>query len=135
MKIRRPRRRQPLVPLTSFGDIAFQLIIFFVLASVFMKESHIRSRPPPSPDIDLLEPALVSVVLDEDGRLWVQGEECAFDALEPVVSSLLGERKDRRVYLKMDRARPYREFSRVLAALAQSEAELVLIGEKAGSAQ
>ncbi len=135
MKIARRRRRQPLLPLTSFGDIAFQLIIFFVLASVFMKEAHIKSRPPESPDIEILEQAPLSVVLDEQGRLWVQGEECALDALEPLVSSLLGDRKDRRVYLKMDRDRRYREFGRVLAALAQSEAELVLIGEKTGSGQ
>lgn len=132
MKIKRPVRRMPFVPTASFGDIAFLLIIFFMVASVFMKESSIKIKPAESPDIDKVKSVPISVIMDAEGLIWVQGEQCHKDALEPAVSGLLHNKMDKQVLVKIDRTRKQKEFGQVLMALSQAGADIVLVGEKRG---
>ena len=73
--IRRRRRIPVVVPVASMGDIAFLLIIFFMLTSNFMKNRAIELEDARSPDIDVLKKTQVTVTLDEDNFLRLQGEE------------------------------------------------------------
>jgi biopolymer transport protein ExbD len=123
MKIARPRRRMVFVPTASFGDIAFLLIIFFMVASVFMKEANIKVKPAESPDIDKVKNPPVSIIIDTDGKIWLQGQEYAKDALEPEVSALLLDRTDKQ---------QQKEFGQVLKALSNAGAEIILVGDKKG---
>lgn len=132
MKIKRLVRRMPFVPTASFGDIAFLLIIFFMVASVFMKESSIKIKPAASPDIDKVKSVPLSVIIDSDGKIWLQGDEYSKDALEPELSAALRDKPDKQVYLKVDRERKQKEFGPVLMALSNAGAEIVLVGEKRG---
>jgi biopolymer transport protein ExbD len=132
MKIARPRRRMVFVPTASFGDIAFLLIIFFMVASVFMKEANIKVKPAESPDIDKVKNPPVSIIIDTDGKIWLQGQEYAKDALEPEVSALLLDRTDKQVMLKVDRKQQQKEFGQVLKALSNAGAEIILVGDKKG---
>jgi biopolymer transport protein ExbD len=132
MKIKRPRRRMPFVPTASFGDIAFLLIIFFMVASVFMKEANIKVKPAVSPDIEKVSNPPVSVILDSDGKVWLQGEEYAKDALEAELTALLHEKTDKQVLLKVDRSQKQKDFGLVLKALSNAGAEITLVGEKKG---
>ncbi len=132
MKIKRPVRRMPFVPTASFGDIAFLLIIFFMVASVFMKESSIKIKPAVSADIDKVKSVPISVIIDSDGKIWLQGEEYAKDALESELTAVLRDKTDKEVYLKVDRGRKQKEFGQVLMALSNAGAEIVLVGEKRG---
>jgi len=129
MKLKRRSMKKALVPLTSFGDIAFLLIIFFMVASVFMREQHISATQAKSPDIELLE-MTTSVVLDEDGNLWLDGKSCPKPALESQISISLAAKDDKRVLLKVDRGLRQKDFGEVIAALADAGAEILLLGEK-----
>jgi biopolymer transport protein ExbD len=132
MKIKRPVRRMSFVPTASFGDIAFLLIIFFMVASVFMKEANIKIKPATSEDIDKVKTTPVSLVVDTEGKCWLQGEEFARDALEPELSVLLHDRLDKKVLLKVDKGQKQKDFGPVIKALSSAGAEIVLVGEKRG---
>ncbi len=132
MKIKRPVRRLPFVPTASFGDIAFLLIIFFMVASVFMKESSIKVKSAVSSDIDKVKAPPISVILDAEGKIWLQGQSYSQDALEPELSILLRDKPDKEVFLKVDRGQKQKEFGQVLMALSEAGAEIVLVGEKRG---
>lgn len=129
MKLKRRSRKSAMVPLTSFGDIAFLLIIFFMVASVFMREQHISVTEAKSPDIDLVEMA-VSVVIDEDGNVWIDGQGCPKPALESQLSIVLAAKGDNRVLLKVDKDLRQSDFGDVIAQLASAGAEILLLGEK-----
>jgi len=129
MKLKRRSMKKALVPLTSFGDIAFLLIIFFMVASVFMREQHINVTEAKSPDLDLLE-MVISVVLDEDGNLWIDGKSCPKPALESQLSILLAAKEDKRVLLKVDHRLRQKDFGDVIGRLAQAGADILLLGEK-----
>ena len=74
----RTRRRVNIyVPTASMGDIAFLLIIFFMLTSKFMQESHVVYKEAESPDIVTVDDTSFSVIVDEKGAIWLQGQPCS----------------------------------------------------------
>lgn len=119
-----------LIPIASMGDIAFLLIIFFMLASNFIKEAHVDLKEATSPDIDSLEEVKVSVSVDKEGQTWLQGKPCPVDALEGGVSVLLKESEKKTVMLKVDRELKQEVYGPVLMALSKAGAEIALIGIK-----
>ena len=132
MKLRRKKRKIPVVPVTSFGDIAFLLIIFFMIASVFMTEGHIKVKLARSSDIEKEKSVSVSLVLDKNGKLWLQGQQCHKEMVESYVKSLLENSEEKEVMLKIDRDQVQRDFGGILMALGDAGADIILLGEKEG---
>ena len=126
--IRRKHRPQPFIPLASMGDIAFLLIIFFMLTSNFIKEAHVKIDPARSPDIDRLKESGISVSVDEDGETWLQGTPCSVGFLRRGVEALLEDRDEKVVMLKIDRNVPQDTFGEVFLELSKAGAELALVG-------
>ncbi len=132
MKLRKPKRKMPMVPVASMGDIAFLLIIFFVLVANFAKEKGIRYNPAKAPDIEKLDKSIrLSVVLDEEGNAWFQGEPIDIKALEGAVRAEAQDLpQERRVaMLKVDRDLPHETYSAVIMALSKAEVEIALVGD------
>ena len=131
MKMPRRPRAKVRVPLTSIGDIAFLLIIFFLVTSNFVKEAQIKNiEEARSIDIDDMEAARVSVVVDGDGELWLQGKPCHVEMLESAVSAMLDGREDKLVMLRIDRRLTQDVYGDVFMALSDVGAEIALVGEK-----
>jgi len=126
--IRRKRRPQPFVPLASMGDIAFLLIIFFMLSATIMKDANIKLNPAASSDLEKLEQAQVSVSLDVDGVLRLQGNEMTPKTLETTVENMLAGRDDRDVKLRIDRDLPTQSYLPVIEALSRAGATLQVTG-------
>ena len=136
MRKRRRRRKMLPVPVTSMGDIAFQLIIFFMLASNFMREANIRYERPTAPDIDRVEGGL-SVVIDEDGAMFVQGLEVGGeqDIEARVTEWIADQEKDggeakRIVLLRCDKEIDHAVFGPVVEAITKAGGQPALVGEK-----
>jgi biopolymer transport protein ExbD len=131
MMIKRKRRKMPMaVSVASMGDIAFLLIIFFILASNFAKEAHIDLDTAKSPDIEKIERSQVSVVVDKDGQLWLQGEPCPIDLLDRGVRALLEDQDNKVVMLTVHRELPHDVYGAVFLKLSEAGAEIALVGEK-----
>lgn len=131
MMIKRKRRKMPMaVSVASMGDIAFLLIIFFILASNFAKEAHIDFDPAKSPDIEKMERSQVSVTVDKDGQVWLQGEECPVDLLDGGVEALLDGQDNRVVMLTIHRELPHDIYGDVFLKLSEAGAEIALVGVK-----
>ncbi len=127
---RRSHRMSALVPVAAMGDIAFLLIIFFVLTTNFIKEGHVRVAPPKAVDIDYVDESPVSVVMDEDGNLWLQGAQCSIDILQTGVEAALQGSKKKEVMLKIDKDLQEQDFQPVLMALSKAGATIKLTGDK-----
>ena len=131
MKLERKKNRIPiLVPIASMGDIAFLLIIFFLLTSNFIKEKHVKIEQAAAPDIEELEQASVSVTIDGEGEVWLQGSPCPVEILRVGVEALLEGKPDRLVMLKVDKSVPQESFGNVILELSKAGAELALVGER-----
>ena len=130
MKLRRRARLETLVPIASMGDIAFLLIIFFMLAAN-IKESKIQYSPPKSEDLARFDKTtMISVTMDEDGVLYLQGKMIAVESLEGEIAGLIEGKQEKSVRLKIDRKIPAEKFRPVLMALSKAGAKLDMVGEK-----
>jgi biopolymer transport protein ExbD len=130
MAVRRRRRVPLLIPFASIGDIVFLLIIFFVLTSNFIQEAHVKLTHAASVDISKMKQGTVTVSLDRDGTLWLQGQEVAVEGLEYEVAALLETKEDKLVVLKVDKDLPHELYGPVFRALSGAGAEIGLLGEK-----
>lgn len=127
-----PRKKfDAALPTMAMGDIAFLLLIFFVILARASDDSHLVWRP--SEEI-MLEPAgqpLASVVIDQDQRIFLNGGEVTVDRLADSVEPLLGDTETgrRTVHLKVDREVEAEIFEPVIEALSQAGSDLVHILE------
>jgi biopolymer transport protein ExbD len=131
MKLKKKKRKVSiLVPIASMGDIAFLLIIFFMLTSNFMKESKVELEEAESVDIEILKETSISVAVDEDAVIWVQGRECSVDELKANVEDYMAGQNKNTVMLKIDKDLNHEQYGKVLMELSKAGAEIALIGKQ-----
>jgi biopolymer transport protein ExbD len=115
------------LPTASMGDIAFLLIIFFMLASNFMKTANVKAEDPVSADVEKQDAPQVTVVLDEDGTVWLQGVAIGITELAGGVQAAVGDHRERPVHVRRHRT----HFLPVIEALSEAGVRMVLAGEQA----
>lgn len=134
MKLHRRKKMGIGVPTTSMGDIAFLLIIFFMVCSNFAKEARIAYEPPKAVDVDSVENAPTSVVVDEIGEIYLNGKLVAdAQSVESLIESfLVGKTVDeeRMVLFKCDRGIEKRAFEPILEAITRAGGLVVAVGDK-----
>ena len=131
MKIARKKKKNLImVPVASMGDIAFLLIIFFMLTSNFMKEANIKLDEAQAPDIEELKDSQLSVSVDEEGKIYVQGKEVPLDNLQAEIEEYIADRDDKTVMLKIDKKLKQEQFGDIFIKLSKSGAEIALVGIK-----
>ncbi len=116
------------IPIVNIGDIAFLLIIFFILTSTFMRESYIKLKPPASPDVQRVKDSPVSVSVDNKGQIWLQGTECQLTSLESGLNALLQDKTDKIVMLKIDKGLVQSQFGPVMVAISNVGGDVMLVG-------
>lgn len=129
--IKRRKKSLPIIPTASMGDIAFLLIIFFMLASNFMKSANVKAEEPASPDVEQQEPALVSVIYDQEGKLWLQGVEIGMSELAGGVQVAVGDDRKLPVHVKIDKASTGVDFLPVIRSLSEAGVRIMLTGARA----
>lgn len=130
MAIRRRRKPSLVLPLSSMGDIAFLLIIFFMLASNFMKTNKVELENPGSPDIDQQESPKTSVTMDKDGKVWYEGAQVQPHEVTDALKALAAKDRNHPVHVSIDKALTRKQFMPLIEAISESGAKLILIGEK-----
>ena len=128
--IRRQKRLASGIPVAAMSDIAFLLVIFFMVTSNFIKERHVKLAPPSSSDIQRIKQSQVSVAVDNNGKLWLQGKACPPNVLTSAVSAMLADKKDKLVTLKVDKNLTEKDFYPTLMALSDAGAQIALVGTK-----
>jgi len=127
------RKRGVAVPLASMGDIAFLLIIFFMVCSNFIKEARVELEPPSHPDVEQLKESMVSVSIDFAGITYLNGQEVGgAEAIEWGVNALIqgaSTPEGRTVMFKCDRNVDRGVYEPVLDAIAKAGGLIAAIGE------
>ncbi len=131
---KRRRRAKIIIPVASMADIAFQLIIFFMICSTFARQAGIPVRPPTAPNIERLRESNTVVSIDGQGQIYVQGRRVP-DArsAETELAELLRNARTaeaRTVLFRCDRAVGREVFEPVLDAIARGGGIIAAIGER-----
>lgn len=128
MTVRRRKKARMMIPLASMGDIAFLLIIFFMLVSTFMKDT-MEYDPATGADLRDLPSPEISVVLDQDARLWLQGVEAGVGQLAGAVETLVGQRRrETPVHLTVHKDLMRPDYMPVIEALSEAGVRVLMVG-------
>ncbi|MBM4074254.1 MAG: biopolymer transporter ExbD [Planctomycetes bacterium] len=131
MKIaRRPLKSE--IPSMAMGDIAFNLLIFFVILAKSQDDSHLEWAPASARNLQTSGQSIVSVLVDKDNRLHLNGKEIGVSDLSGRIERLLGSRPmgERTVLLKIHKETLAQRFEPVIEAISQAGGELVHVVEE-----
>ena len=127
------RRRIP-VPIASMGDIAFLLIIFFMLLSEFAKDKDLQMVLPLSERVEKPEKsAAARVAIDAEAEIYLDGQRV--DSAKDVewgIRALLNDSvtdDQRHVQFKCDSSLTKDKFEPVLKAIAEGGGIVDAVGE------
>ena len=135
MKRKRKRKGPIMMPIVSMGDIAFLLIIFFMVCSNFVKESNIEYKQPTAEDLDPVDKSGLSVAVDKDGEIYLDGKPVTgSEKLKSDLEKLLADKeqedvKGRSVLFKCDNRLPRDDFQPVLEAIVGAGGIVVAVGD------
>ena len=130
MAIRRSKKPSLVLPLSSMGDIAFLLIIFFMLASNFMQTANVEMEEPTSSTLEQQEAAKQSVTMDRDGIIWFQGQQVGANEIADLLKPLVEADKELAVHVSIDKGLTHKDFNPLIQAVSESGAKLILTGQR-----
>lgn len=131
----RKKRKTIPVPVASMGDIAFLLIIFFLVCSEATKDnSNVKVDPPSSEHVEQTKASIVArIAIDESGVIYFDGSRVddAKDVEWGVRALLTNTVSDdqRHVQFKCDKSLPKETFEPVLQAIASAGGIIEAVGE------
>ncbi len=113
------------VDISPLIDVVFLLLIFFIVTTVFVKETGVEiSKPRAASSQDLDKQAILLAVTSE-GRVWHGGREIGVDGVRAVVSALLEENEATPVIIRSDENAATGATVRVIDAAKLAGAESV----------
>ena len=132
---RKKKRRTPTVPIASMGDIAFLLIIFFLLLSDFNKDPDLNIELPESAEVEKTEKTVVArVAIDKEQMIYVDGAKVQSPKdVEWQIKTLLTNTvtdDQRHVQFKCDAKVGKEVFEPVLKAIAEAGGIIEAVGTK-----
>ena len=129
MAIRRRKKPSLVLPLSSMGDIAFLLIIFFMLASNFMKTANVDMEEPLASGLEQQEAAKQSVTMDREGVIWFQGQQVGANEIADLLKPLVEADKELAVHVSIHKGLAHKDFNPLIQAVSESGAKLILTGQ------
>ena len=134
MKRRKKRKTIP-IPVASMGDIAFLLIIFFLVCSEASKDNtKLKLEPPVSEHVKKTKVTVVARVdIDESGQIYldgalVDGAMTVEGGVRTAVANTVSD-EQRHVQFRCDKTQPREIFQPVLQAIAEAGGIIEAVGE------
>ena len=102
-----------------------------MITSNFIREAHVDLDKAASQDVKKLEQQSVSVAVDKNGEVYVQGEKVQIKSLTGIVERAVQPPQIKEIaMLKVDKDIPYEKYKDVISALAEAQVKIALIGKE-----
>jgi len=123
------RKRSPSkaeIPTASMGDIAFLLLIFFMVSTVFSNEVGLQIvLPEKGQEVKVKSKNIVKVYVDKDGSIRLNGEPKDLSNLTPTARRLLAENSNLIFSIKTNPEAKYSYMIAVFDKLRLANAERI----------
>lgn len=125
---RKRKRPEAEIPAASMADIAFTLMIFFLLATTFDVDTGIGLvLPPPVEDTEVVKVRkenITNVLVNAAGEVLLDGDLVLVSQIKEIVKSKIKENDKLIISVKTDRETSYRTYIDVMDQLKQVYNEL-----------
>ncbi|MEM6327041.1 MAG: biopolymer transporter ExbD [Bacteroidota bacterium] len=108
-------RATPTIPTASMADVAFLLLVFFLVATAIRSEIGIPAALPPTVSEPARVPATLLVLVGPDGALALDGDRADTEAVRQQVAAFASGGGT--VLLRSHRAAPYGSYIAALDAV------------------
>ncbi|MCD6580078.1 biopolymer transporter ExbD [bacterium] len=111
MKIKKKNKPSTEIPASSMSDIAFLLIIFFMLTTVFSQEQGLKYQLPDSTKEVSLDSKNIEIIVDENFNVTFDGMPIPSDQLDQIRVNVQARKlikKDIFVIIKVAPRAPYK---------------------------
>ncbi len=124
MRIGSDRRRDDFeINVIPLIDVLLTLLMFFVLTTTFIQHSRMQvTLPKASAEERDVQPPLLTVMIDKDGRYYVGSDEVLGEGIGPLKQMLeqnSGGRRDGQVVIRADAMTPHQYVVTAMDALGQ----------------
>ncbi len=121
MKIKR-KTLQAQVPSMAMGDIAFNLLIFFVILARATDDSHLVWEPADAVEVTQAGASKVSLVIDIENKYYINGQQVGIAEVTPTINDILGNApvEERTVLLKVHREASANHFEPIIEAISEA---------------
>jgi len=94
------------IDISPLIDVVFLLLIFFIVTTVFVKETGVEVSKPRAATSEDLERQAILIAVTAESRVWQGGREIGQDGVRAVVAALLEETPDTPVIIRADAQAP-----------------------------
>ena len=131
MKFKR-RKLEVIPPYVAMADIAFNLVLFFLILAKTQDDSHIQWTPVKDVGAKQVSNAKVSITVDRDSKVYLNGQQIGIREMADRVGQELGDKpvNERTVLLKIDKNTLAATFEPIMEAVSQAGGEVVHVIEE-----
>ena len=131
MKFKR-RKLTVIPPYVSMADIAFNLVLFFLMLAKTQDDSHIQWEPVKDIGSKQVANAKVSITVDKDNKVYLNGQQVGIREIADKVALELSDRPpgERTVLLKIDKNTLAATFEPIMEAVSQAGGDVVHVIEE-----
>ena len=79
------------IDLSPLLDVVFILLIFFIVTTVFVKETGVEVKKPQAMSASDLEKKSILIAITKDGSVMYAGQDIGIAGVKPTVSQLLAQ--------------------------------------------
>lgn len=90
------------VDISPLIDVVFLLLIFFIVTTVFVKETGVQVSKPRAANSEDLQKQAILIAVTNEGRVWHGGREIGMDGVRSVVAAMLEEDPEMPVIVRAD---------------------------------
>jgi biopolymer transport protein ExbD len=125
--LQRRNKSNPEIPTSSMADIAFLLIVFFLVTTTMNQDKGIGMQLPPAGESKKIQKKnICNIWVNAEGRILINlEEEVPVNQLRANVERRLRENEKLIISLKADDETPYNTFIRVLDQIKLTGAERI----------
>ncbi|HDS09782.1 MAG TPA: biopolymer transporter ExbD [Firmicutes bacterium] len=107
MKVKKKTKPTPDISSASMSDIAFLLIIFFMLTTVFSQEQGLNYRIPETVKPVTEEMRNIEILVQENGTLIFQGKNIPYEQIRDIAIARKAANPEIFAVLKVEEKTPY----------------------------
>ena len=125
MKLRERAEPQATIPTASMADIAFLLIIFFMVTTIFATEKGLQIVLPEPIEVKISQKNITKVYVDGQGIIKLDGVVMEVGDLKDAIKMKISENESLVVAMKTERECPYGRMIEVFDQLKLAEAKRI----------
>ncbi len=130
MKFKR-RKLEVTPPYVAMADIAFNLVLFFLILAKTQDDSNVQWEPAKAAGTKPVTNARLSIAVDKDSKVYLNGQPIGLRELADAVTKELGDRppSERVVLLKIHKETLAATFEPIMEAVSKAGGEVVHVVE------